>query len=49
MKPRNSNLPQVHLPSVGLVFTGEVILEKTHHRQGSGTPQVMTGCHISAT
>jgi len=30
MKPRSSNLPQVHLPSVGLILAGEVLLEVAH-------------------
>ena len=30
MRPRSSNLPKVHLPPVGVVFAGEVILEKAH-------------------
>jgi hypothetical protein len=30
MRPRSSNLPKVHVPSVGLVLAREVLLEITH-------------------
>jgi hypothetical protein len=35
MRPRSANLPNVGVPEVGLVLTGQVILQKPHHRQGA--------------
>jgi hypothetical protein len=40
MRTRSSNLPQAHLPSVGLVLTGKVVLQETH--------QVLEHVHVQA-
>jgi len=40
MRPRSSNLPKVHLPPVGVVFAGEVILQVAH--------QVLQHIHVFA-